>query len=135
MSAAYPPGSTFKLVTASAVLMENIADRYTSIFDNGFIQVGAFIFRNWNTSGHGDVDMLRALQVSNDTYFYTMGGGYGGVGGLGIEKLSKWAKLFGFGSKTGIDLKGEVEGYMPDGTARDWYLGDDTSVQLDKATF
>jgi penicillin-binding protein 2 len=125
ISAAYPPGSTFKLVTASAVLMSKVADAYTTITDNGFIQVGSFIFRNWNTSGHGAVDMVRALQVSNDTYFYIMGGGYGGVGGLGIQRLSTWAKLLGYDALTGIDMNGEVPGYMPDGTTREWYLGDD----------
>ncbi len=125
ISAAYPPGSTFKLVTASAILLNKIATAATTIIDKGFIQVGSFIFRNWNTGGHGEVNLARALQVSNDTYFYIMGGGYGGVGGLGREKLSKMAKLFGFGSKTGVDINGEISGFMPDGTERAWYLGDD----------
>lgn len=125
ISAAYPPGSTFKLITASAGLSEGVVDQNLTIFDNGYIQIGAFIFRNWNTSGHGEVNMKRALQVSNDTYFYTVGGGYGGVGGLGINRLHKWASTFNIGSTTGIDLAGEVAGYMPDGTQREWYLGDD----------
>jgi penicillin-binding protein 2 len=124
ISAAYPPASTFKMVMASAILMENIVGEHYQIMDNGFIQVGSYIFRNWNTSGHGLVDLRRALQVSNDTYFYTVGGGYGGVKGLGIEKIAKWAKKFGFGLKSGIDLVGETAGFMPDGTHRDWYLGD-----------
>lgn len=125
ISAAYPPGSTFKLVTASAVLMEGIADRNLTIFDNGYIQVGSFIFRNWKLDGHGEVNLVRALQVSNDTYFYTVGGGYGGIGGLGIEKLHDWAEKFGYGKSAGIDIDGEVSGFMPDGTHREWYLGDD----------
>lgn len=124
ISATYPPGSTFKLVTASAALMEGVVTKYTSVFDPGYIQVGSFIFRNWNTAGHGDVNMVRALQVSNDTYFYTVVGGHANVSGIGIAKLAKWASLFGFGEMTGIDLGGEVAGFMPDGTHRDWYLGD-----------
>lgn len=125
VSAAYPPGSTFKLVTASASLEEKITYRGLTIFDPGFIQIGSFIFRNWKTEGHGEVNIIKALQVSNDTYFYTMGGGYGGVVGLGIERLHYWADRFGIGRKTGIDLPGENPGYMPNGTEREWYLGDD----------
>ena len=125
IAAVYPPGSTFKMVTATAVLAEKIADAALTIFDRGYIQVGGSTFRNWKPEGHGEVNLLRALQVSNDTYFYTVGGGYGGVNGLGIRKLHEWATKFGFGQKTGIDLNGEVSGFMPDGTLRDWYLGDD----------
>ncbi|MBP7927822.1 penicillin-binding protein 2 [Patescibacteria group bacterium] len=125
ISAAYPPGSTFKLVTASGILMEKLADLSLSIFDKGYIQIGGSTFRNWKLEGHGEVNLTRALQVSNDTYFYTLGGGYGDVAGLGIKKLSEWALKFGFGQKTGIDLNGEVAGFMPNGTHRDWYLGDD----------
>jgi penicillin-binding protein 2 len=124
IAAAYPPGSTFKMVAASAALAEKTIGEYQQINDPGYIQIGTYRFNNWKLDGSGLVDMRRALQVSNDTYFYTIGGGYGDVKGLGIEKLSKWAKRFGFGSKTGIDLPGEVSGFMPDGTARDWYLGD-----------
>jgi len=123
ISGAYPPGSTFKLVTASAILMEKVAGVFDTVVDKGFIQVGAFVFRNWR-SGEGQVNVIRALQVSNDTYFYIMGGGYGGVGGLGISKLYEWAFKLGFDRLTGIDIDGEVSGFIPDGTHRKWYLGD-----------
>lgn len=125
ISAAYPPGSVFKLVTASAVLMENVAGVYDTIEDNGFIQIGSFIYRNWNTSGEGSVNLIKALQKSNDTYFYIMGGGYQGIGGLGIKRLHEWALKFGFSKLTDIDINGEVSGYMPDGQGRPWYQGDD----------
>jgi len=118
ISAAYPPGSVFKMVVASGALMEKVVDEFTIIVDKGFIQVGSFIFKNWKPEGHGEVKLTRALQVSNDVYFYTIGGG------LRIDRLAKWAKSFGYGSKTGIDIYGEVSGFMPDGTDRDWYLGD-----------
>lgn len=124
ISAAYPPGSTFKMVPASAALTEGIVTQHTTVNDPGYIQVGSYIFRNWKLSGHGEVDILRALQVSNDTYFYTLGGGHAGIKGLGIEKLHAWANKFGYGEKTGIDISGEVAGNMPDGEARAWYLGD-----------
>ncbi|MFA6981829.1 MAG: penicillin-binding protein 2 [Patescibacteria group bacterium] len=124
ISAAYPPGSVFKPVPASAALMEGTVDENTTIVDNGYIQIGSYIFRNWKLDGHGVVNIRKALQVSNDTYFYTIGGGHGDVKGLGIEKLSEWARKFGFAQKTNIDLNGEVTGYFPDGTQRQWYLGD-----------
>ncbi len=125
IAAAYPPGSTFKLITASAILMEKIAGIYDTIVDKGFIQIGPYIYRNWDTGGAGTVNLIRALQVSNDTYFYIMGGGYGGIGGLGIQKLHDWALKYGYGKLTGIDIDGEIPGFIPDGTQRDWYQGDD----------
>lgn len=124
ISAAYPPASTFKMLMASAALMEKVVTLDTTIDDKGFIQVGSFIFRNWKLDGHGIVNILRALQVSNDTFFYSVGGGYGGIKGLGIDKISSWATKFGYGKLTGIDLGGEVAGFVPDGKYRDWYLGD-----------
>lgn len=124
ISAVYPPGSTFKMVTASAALAEKVVDRYTTIFDPGFIAVSGFRFNNWKLDGNGEVNIIKALQVSNDTYFYTVGGGYGAIKGVGIDSLHKWARLLGFGSVTGIDIEGEVAGNMPDGKARAWYLGD-----------
>jgi penicillin-binding protein 2 len=123
VGAAYPPGSTFKMVPASAALMEGVVTPSTVIFDPGYVQVGSYIFRNWLPSGHGNVTLKRAIQISNDTYFYTIGGGHGDISGLGIEKLHDWAVKFGFGTKTGIDIDGEVSGYMPDGKTGEWYLG------------
>lgn len=124
ISAVYPPASTFKMIMASAALMEDVISPEYQINDKGFIQVGSFIFRNWNLGGHGLVDMVRAIQVSNDTYFYTVGGGYGNVDGLGIDKINKWATKFGIGKLTGIDIPGEVKGFMPNSSYKDWYLGD-----------
>lgn len=121
---AYPPGSTFKMVMASAVLEEEIVGPHFTINDPGYISVNGYVFRNWKLDGHGEVDLLRAIQVSNDTYFYTVGGGYGGIKGLGIDKISEWSKKFGFGQLTGIDIPGEVPGFVPDGNYKDWYLGD-----------
>lgn len=124
IGAAYPPGSTFKMLVAAAALSEKVITEHTIVNDPGYIAVGSYVFRNWKLDGHGEVNLQQALQVSNDTYFYTVGGGYQGQGGLGIEKLSKWAKRFGFGRKTNIDIPGETDGFMPDGEGREWYLGD-----------
>jgi len=133
--AIYPPGSVYKMVMAAAVLEEGIVSPYFTINDPGYISVAGYTFRNWKLEGHGQVDLLRALQVSNDTYFYTVGGGYGGVRGLGIDGISKWSKLFGFGSATGIDLPGEVAGFVPDSDYKDWYLGDTYITSIGQGDF
>ncbi len=124
ISGIYPPGSVFKMFVAAGALEEKIVKKDTTIDDKGFLSVAGYTFRNWKLDGHGIVDLVRALQVSNDTYFYTIGGGYGSIRGLGIEKLSTWVRKFGFGAPTKIDLEGESRGYIPDGKDRQWYLGD-----------
>jgi len=135
IGALYAPGSTFKLVMGSAILEENIATSTTTIFDKGYIEVAGYTFKNWNLDGHGQVDLLRALQVSNDPYFYIMGGGYENIRGLGIERINKWASRFGFGAKTGIDLVGEVAGFVPNADYKDWYLGDTYITSIGQGDF
>jgi penicillin-binding protein 2 len=98
-------------------------DKNTIIIDPGYVLVNGFRFNNWKLEGHGEVNIVRALQVSNDTFFYTVGGGYGSVRGVGIESLYNWARRFGIGVPTGIDLSNEEAGYMPNGTKGEWYLG------------
>ena len=120
---------------ASAVLEEGIVSPYFTINDPGYISVRGYTFRNWKLDGHGEVDLLRAIQVSNDTYFYTVGGGYGGVEGLGIDRIEEWSKKFGFGEKTGIDINGEVSGFVPNGEYKDWYLGDTYITSIGQGDF
>ncbi len=135
ISGTYPPGSVFKLVMASAALSEKVIGENYRIFDPGYIKVGSYTFKNWKAEGHGDVDMRRALQVSNDTYFYTVGGGHNEIAGLGITRIAKWADRFGYGVKTGIDLGGEVSGYVPDGKEKTWYLGDTYITSIGQGEF
>ncbi|RLT45855.1 MAG: hypothetical protein DWI62_02800 [Chloroflexi bacterium] len=75
----------------------------------------------YNRAGHGDVNFIRGIAVSCDVYFYALGGGYeaGGVtdGGLGIDRLHKYATMLGFDQLTGIELPGERKGLIP---TRDW---------------
>ncbi len=131
----YAPGSIFKMVMGSAILEEGVATPYDTIFCPGYISVAGYTFRNWKLDGHGTVDLLRAIQVSNDPYFYIMGGGYEGVRGLGIERINKWASLFGYGSKTGIDIPGEEEGFVPYEGYKDWYLGDTYITSIGQGDF
>lgn len=127
ISGAYPPGSTIKPIVAVAALEENIISEQKQIESRGGIQVGKFFFGDWKA--HGFTDIRRAIAVSSDVFFYSIGGGYGDVPGLGIERMKKYNQLFGLGEKTGIDLPGEVPGFLPDEKWKQekygepWYLG------------
>ncbi len=124
VSGVYPPGSVFKLITASAILEENVASPTDTIFDPGYIQIGSSRYSNWKLDGHGIVDLTRAIVVSNDTYFYIYSSGYQVPRKLGIEGIHKWALKFNISKPTGIDLSPESPGFMPDGKSRRWFLGD-----------
>lgn len=127
VAGAYPPGSTIKPIMAVATLEENIISEEKQIESRGGIGIGNFYFGDWKA--HGFTDIRRAIAVSSDVFFYTVGGGYGDVSGLGIERMKRYNQLFGLGEKTGIDLPGEVKGFLPDEKWKQetygepWYLG------------
>ncbi len=126
----YPPGSIFKVITATAVLEEGIVTPEYEIFDPGQIQIENRYYPNdpgqaqtfvcWFKKGHEEVSLVTALAWSCDVYFYKVGGGYKdevpGVG-LGIERLGEWMQIFGLGAPTGIELAGEASGFIP---SADW---------------
>lgn len=127
IGAIYPPGSTFKMVTTTAAISEKKADVHFTFVDEGIIRVGDFSFTNWlyNKGGgkEGAVGFVRAITRSTDTFFYK-------VGEMTTpELLAKWANILGLGTKTGIDLPGEVEGLIPTPDwklatkGEPWYLG------------
>ncbi|MDZ4285221.1 MAG: penicillin-binding transpeptidase domain-containing protein, partial [Patescibacteria group bacterium] len=135
VSGLYPPGSTIKPFLAAAALAERIIDPKKQIMVTGAIEVVnlfnpdvRYTFPDWKA--HGLVDMVRAIAVSSNVYFYTIGGGYDNQKGLGIERVEKYLKRFGFGAQTEIDLPGEAVGRVPtpDWKKRvkgeDWYIGD-----------
>jgi penicillin-binding protein 2 len=111
----YPPGSTFKIVTAATGLEEGVVSQYTTLFDPGRIVLYNQPFVCWKASGHGNVNVVRALAVSCDVFFYEVGGGYppNGFAGLGIDRLANYAQAFGFGAPTGTGLPGEASGLIP----------------------
>jgi len=123
ISGVYPPGSTFKIVTAAAGLEEKVIDQRTYIYDPGIIWLPNKYFPDdpslaqpfvcWYKKGHGRLNVVGALAQSCDVFFYEVAGGYQEFEGLGIERLAEYAKLFGFGGRTGIDLPGEVTGLVP----------------------
>ena len=136
----YPPGSTFKQITGLAALQEGVANAGTQITSLGYLDVeneyapGKFDrFRDW--SALGTLDFYRGVAMSSDVYFYYLAGGYVRGGkqvfqGLGADRLAGWAKRFGLGERTGIDLPGESEGLAPDPAWKErtigepWLLGD-----------
>lgn len=127
VSGEYAPGSTFKPVMASAALTEGVIDKNTQIESRGGISVGNWFFGDWKA--HGFTDVKRAIAVSSDVFFYSVGGGYGSIRGLGIENIKKYANLFGYGEISGIDMPNEVAGFIPTEKWKEekinekWYIG------------
>ncbi len=105
--ASYEPGSTFKIITTSAVVEEGLIDLDNDeFFDSGSVQVDTARIKCWKAGGHGHQTFLQVLQNSCNPGFVKMGQL------LGKEKLFSYLDLFGFGSKTGIDLNGEGQGII-----------------------
>lgn len=129
----YPPGSVFKPVVAAAGLETKVITPEDTIEDNGFIEAGPQKFRNWYYLQYGktdgEVNMIKALQRSNDIYFYELGGK------LGEKSLREWTRTFGFGTRTGIPLE-ESTGLIPsdfwkkDKIGEKWYLGDTYNMSI-----
>ena len=103
----YPPGSTYKVVVAAAGLQEHVINTETNVFCPGFMKLGRRTYRCWKRGGHGNVQLYRALVESCDVYFYQLGMK------LGVDRIAKYAKEFGLGQKTGIDLDRELPGLIP----------------------
>tara|TARA_B100000686_G_C16797012_1_gene983144 strand:- start:1508 stop:3385 length:1878 start_codon:yes stop_codon:yes gene_type:complete len=103
----YPPGSTYKIVTAYAGLEEKVISPDSTIFCPGEFRLGRGRYRCWKKRGHGRVNLHQALVQSCDVYFYTVGHR------LGVDRLFKYAKQMGFGNFTGIILSGEKPGLIP----------------------
>jgi len=123
----YPPGSIFKPIVATGALEDGFFTEKTIVQDDGFVMAGALRFGNWYFLQYGktegSVDMLKALQRSNDTYFYKLGEK------MGPEKIQIWAEKFGLGSPIDIGFD-EAEGTLPspfwksEVLKEQWYLGD-----------
>ncbi len=105
----YPPGSTFKPFVAMAGLEAGKRVPPFSISDPGFFTLpgNTHRYRDWKPSGHGIVDMQKAITISCDTFFYGL------AMELGIVNLTNFVRHFGFGKKSDFDIKGEIEGLLP----------------------
>lgn len=145
----YSPGSTVKPFIALGALNEGIITQNTTVLSTGKIEIPnpydpakSTIFRDWKEGGHGVADVKKALAESVNTFFYSIGGGYKGQPGLGITKIEDYVRSFGIGSKTGVDILGEVTGTVPnpewkkknfkDGV---WRLGDTYNTSIGQYGF
>ena len=107
IQAHYPPGSTYKLVAGTGALADKKITPTTKIRTRGYLTLGSTRFYDWNHRGFGPCDIYCGFGHSSDTFFFQM------AGMLGIDRLGYWAKQYGFGAPTGIDLPGEVSGIVP----------------------
>jgi penicillin-binding protein 2 len=104
----YPPGSVFKLATALAALQEGVITPQDKLNCFGIFWISTWPYRCWKEVGHGSIAMEQAITESCDIYFYQL------ALKLKVDALARWTRKFGFGSKTGIDLGGEMAGVVPD---------------------
>lgn len=120
----YPPGSTFKIVTAIAALNEGVITPETKVTCSGGINYGNWRFGCWRKTGHGTISLHRAIVESCDVYFYEVGKR------VGIDKIAEYARKLGLGSETGLPLVKERAGLIPDTQWKhekknqQWYLGE-----------
>lgn len=145
ISGEYPPGSTFKIVTASAVLSEGLAGLNDYVNDAGSIRVInkynpeiVYVFWGWDHAGLGQVNVVEALAKSSDIFFYAYGGGWEDehIEGLGIDRIKNYAEKFMLNKSLGIDIEGERSGFIPTPNwkyktfGEQWYLGDDYNTAI-----
>ncbi|MBN1994282.1 MAG: penicillin-binding protein 2 [Anaerolineae bacterium] len=144
----YPPGSTFKIIPAAGALQERTVFPETTFYAEGILYLPnkfepdnpdlAQPFYCWLRTGHGEVNMLAGLAYSCDVYFYQVGGGYepAEYEGLGLERMAKYAEMFGLGTPTGLDLPGELGGLVPNkkwkrlNYAETWLTGDTYNMSI-----
>ncbi len=141
ISGKYNPGSTIKPLIALAALGERVIDPSKIILSTDHISIVnqynpeiVYIFHDWKP--HGWVDMKAAIANSSNIYFYTIGGGYGDVEGLGFERIIKYLKFFLVDELLGIDIRPETEGFIPDEEwkketfGESWYKGDTYNISI-----
>jgi penicillin-binding protein 2 len=128
----YPPGSTIKPFMALAALEYKKRAPEFTISDPGYFSLAGVQhrYRDWKKDGHGAVNLHRSIVVSCDTYYYGL------ANDLGIDAIHKFMTRFGFGSRTGIDIEGELTGLQPSQEwkwqrfKQKWYAGDTISVGI-----
>ncbi len=128
----YPPASTIKPYIGISALTEKIIDTNFKIYDPGWwiLPNSKKKYYDWNQWGHGNINILSAIEESSDTFFYQI------AYKMGINKIYKWMKIFGYGEKTLIDLPNENKGNLPNKQWKKskfnqkWYLGDTISIGI-----
>jgi penicillin-binding protein 2 len=135
LQALYPPGSTIKPLFAAGALRDGVRTPSETFFCSGAVNIYGHPYRCWQAGGHGRVDLQTAIEASCDTYFYYL------ARDAGIDRLASWARAFGLGSPTGIELGGENSGLVPDDAwsrrvrGQPWYGGETISVGIGQGPF
>lgn len=130
ISGQYPPGSTYKLIVAAAALEEKLITPDTSFNCAGSLELGNRKYRCWNKHGHGRVSLHRAIVESCDVYFYNLGKL------VGVDTIAEYARAFGLGQATGINLPQEKSGLIPTSEWKlsrfkeAWQLGETLSIAI-----
>jgi penicillin-binding protein 2 len=130
LSGQYPPGSTFKMITALAGLQNNMIDESTTVNCSGSYKLGTSTFNCWNKKGHGATNLHKALRESCDVYFYQLGEK------LGVDKIAAAANSFKMGTPLGVELLNERSGLIPTAAwkqerfGKRWYRGETLSVSI-----
>lgn len=107
----YPPGSTFKMITALAALEAGVTGPGYEVYCPGFVELGNTRFHCWKEGGHGTLSLVEAIEQSCDVYFYDL------ARRVGVDAIAAMAQRFGLGERLGIDLPGEKPGIVP---TREW---------------
>lgn len=130
VQASYPPGSTYKMVTAMAGLATGVIDEDTVFYCPGHYRFGNRTYRCWKHSGHGPVNLVKAIGESCDVYFYQVGQK------VGVDVLAEYAEKFGLGKKTGVEMEYEKSGLAPTKSWKEkyrhakWQEGETLSVAI-----
>ncbi len=141
ISGEFPSGSTFKPFVAYGALAGRVVSEHTSFLSVGGLRVGQWFFPDWKTGGHGVTDVRKAISESVNSFFYIVGGGFDEFTGLGVERITQFAREFGFGAQTGIDLPGESDGFLPSKQWKEetkgerWYVGDTYHLAIGQGDF
>lgn len=131
LQATAPPASTFKVLMTMAFLQEFPSDWNIIVRDTGSFVVGNRRFLNYQNRGNGDIGIMKAVEVSSNVFFYTLG-----VEKLGAQRIARYAALFGLGAKTGIDLPFEISGIVPSPQWKQqrlnqpWVAGDTANLSI-----
>ena len=141
---AYAVGSIIKPLGASAALQEKIVTPQTTVEDKGELVVVnpynpevKYVYKGWERSGLGVMNVFSAIARSSDIYFYTIAGGFTNFTRyLGVDKLTEYYKKFGLGAQTGVDLPSETAGRVPtpewkkEFSGEPWYTGDTYNISV-----
>jgi len=145
-SGQYPPGSVFKLVVGSAALQESVANRDTVIDSKGVMYVESDEYPGVrqpfnDNAAYGPQTFFQGIANSSNIYFFWLGGGFQEGNktlfeGLGVDRLAKYARAFGYGARTGLDISGEQDGTIPDPIWKQfhknqpWFKGDTYNMSI-----